>query len=456
MKKSDQPIVFGIGKFVFLMTFALGLPAAGLSAAHAEVRSMERNTSYTNPSGNYRIAFSTSGYSTWDDIKITQGTTVLKESFDGGIWNPINFEVALNSGSASNGYYESNGTSLRAMLRTRANFQPSLSSPVRVEAKLRYKSTDADIAFLSVRSTGVSGSFFSEPADGVYFRLHNFSDGQAGFKVTSPYDEYNEFWGDQFYNGKPLRVVVTDDGSKVALKIVQGQATSTVINTAPTSVLPNLLYTVAGKIMVSGGSALNSIPGSVTVTGDGQGCTDNYLEATPGTPGSYDFACQISSSGSGNKTIVATYKGSGDLIDEGFASEYWIDASTSAARTVKTDYILSGYAQPVDNWPTVNTMKAGAAFPAKWQVRDSNGGYISSLSSFSGINWISTSCSDATNSSAEIETITATGNTGLRYDSSANQFVYNVSTSSAWSNQCRILAVTLDSGQTMKAFFKFR
>jgi hypothetical protein len=95
-------------------------------------------------------------------------------------------------------------------------------------------------------------------------------------------------------------------------------------------------------------------------------------------------------------------------------------ASNTCSYSVLYNFI--GFLAPVDN-NVLNAMKAGSTAPIKWQLKDAAGNYVSTLAAVKTMSSGVMAC-DAGVPVDNLEEY-ATGGTALRYDSTANQYIYN-------------------------------
>jgi len=109
------------------------------------------------------------------------------------------------------------------------------------------------------------------------------------------------------------------------------------------------------------------------------------------------------------------------------------------------------FLQPIDNLPTVNTVKAGSTVPVRFSLSGDQGlgilapGYPASFAF---------PC-DADPPSDPLEDTVGPGNSSLSYDPLTDTYTYPWKTQKSWANTCRRLVVGLADGSFHYAEFRF-
>jgi hypothetical protein len=197
------------------------------------------------------------------------------------------------------------------------------------------------------------------------------------------------------------------------------------------------------------------------------------------TPPTLHLPANITTQATGNSQAIVTYTATAtDLVDGSVpiscspASGSSFPAGTTTVTCSATDshhnpatdsftvsvvYGWAGFFQPVDNTDAtgkyiLNIAKAGSTIPVKFSLAGDQGlnifatGYPKVTGAFS--------CSSDPNVDAIEEYSTATVS-GLKYDPTANQYIYNWKTEKTWAGSCRSLLVKLADGSTHRADFNF-
>lgn len=121
---------------------------------------------------------------------------------------------------------------------------------------------------------------------------------------------------------------------------------------------------------------------------------------------------------------------------------------------VEGEYGFPGFMSPLKAGE-VNSAKAGQTVPIKWQITDEFGipmgdlRWVKSLTSVP----LSSCGSETVNPITSVDT---SGNSGLRYDGEAGQFVFTFQSEKDWAGTCRRLVLTLINDVTYTADFQFR
>ena len=128
------------------------------------------------------------------------------------------------------------------------------------------------------------------------------------------------------------------------------------------------------------------------------------------------------------------------------------DFTSAIGKVTITKCAFSGFAAPVDNLPTVNTMQTGRAVPLKFGL---GGDYGLSILASGSPSSVQVSC-DTQAELDEVEVTSAAGSSTLTYDATSGLHNYVWKTEKSWAGTCRRLSLTLDDGSLHQALFRFR
>lgn len=200
---------------------------------------------------------------------------------------------------------------------------------------------------------------------------------------------------------------------------------------------------------------IDKTPPSVALTTPASGAS--YLI---GSPVAAAYSCSDALSGVASCAGPVASGANINTANAGQNVQFTVAATDVAGNTVTTTnaynviYNFAGFLPPIDNLPVLNSVRAGRTVPVKWQLRDASGSFISDLATFTSLVSSPIAC-DASPTNIVGDDADMTGGTTLRYDATANQFVYNWQTSSSWTG-CRLLQLTLRDGTAHLAKFSFR
>jgi hypothetical protein len=202
---------------------------------------------------------------------------------------------------------------------------------------------------------------------------------------------------------------------------------------------------------------VDTTPPSITWVGGPTDESSHYFGQVPGAPTctaldivSGQVACTISGYGTdvGTHSLKATaYDAAGNKAEE--TRSYTVLAWT-----------LSGFYQPVD-MPTTgmvyNTVKNGSTVPLKFEIFAGLAGSSeqTSVSAVQSLTVAQTTCDPKVPMDDFPPTMLATGNTSLRYDATAGQFIYNWKTSGT-TGKCYRATMTAIDGTSLTAYFKLK
>ena len=161
-----------------------------------------------------------------------------------------------------------------------------------------------------------------------------------------------------------------------------------------------------------------------------------------GPVGSHSYAGGINRSG----TVVGNAETTTDFCRNTFCQKVF-----HAYAAIPPFVAAGGFSGPLEGPPYVNSVKAGAAVPVKWQLADGNGGYVCDVAQVTSITTGEIPCEVYGAAPENVVAVEPTGGSGLRCD--GDTFVFTWKTSRTWAGKCFALLLNLSDGTTQDAWF---
>jgi PKD domain len=111
---------------------------------------------------------------------------------------------------------------------------------------------------------------------------------------------------------------------------------------------------------------------------------------------------------------------------------------------------FDGFFQPIDNLPTINTVRAGSSVPVRFSLTGDQGLAVIA----SGSPTSTPIACDTGAPSDPVEEAATSGQSSLTYDASTDTYLFSWKTSKGWTG-CRRFTLTLADGTTHEADFRF-
>ncbi len=175
--------------------------------------------------------------------------------------------------------------------------------------------------------------------------------------------------------------------------------------------------------------------------------TSYYFGVVPAQPG-----CEATDASgiAGNCTVTGYSTAVGKHTLTGSATDNAGNIGTADRQYTVLPYETKGFFQPVDMGNVLNTVKAGSTVPLKFELFR-GAAELTGTSEVKSVAYAKTVCETGL-AMDEIETL-ATSTAGLKYDTTAGQYVYTWKTPTAG---CYKITMTSVDGSTISALFKSR